>query len=243
MNFLGAAINKVNGLFTFMREEMGWLATIARVVAAAYAFTFGAKAVAGMVTFYGWLKKINVLEKINLGIDKARAAARAVNIGMTGIGLATVAAGLAAGIGVYAALGGLDSHAAGTDSTSGRMALVGEEGPEGLVSPDGRKGGIVGANGPEFIHPPKGSAVINNTTMTTLASQATSRSVAGQVAGQSSNAAMAASIASLKGAMKEMSNRPIEVTTNPVMLKDTLGGGVNDHFGEPGTRPIRLRTT
>jgi hypothetical protein len=39
-----------------------------------------------------------------------------------------------------------------------------------------------------------------------------------------------------------MSNRPIEVTTNPVMLKDDLGRGVNDHFGEPGSRPIRLRT-
>ena len=74
--------------------------------------------------------------------------------------------------------------------------------------------------------------------MTALASQATGRSVAGQ----GSNTAMVAAVASLQGAMKEMSNRPIEITTNPVMLKDTLGGGVNDHFGEYGTQPIRLRT-
>ena len=130
----------------------------------------------------------------------------------------------------------------GTDASSKRAqdygAFVGEQGPEGFISPDGKTGGIVGANGPEFIHPPQGSKVINNTTMTALASQATGRSVAGQ----GSNTAMVAAVASLQGAMKEMSNRPIEITTNPVMLKDTLGGGVNDHFGEYGTQPIRLRT-
>jgi hypothetical protein len=244
MNFLGAAINKVNGLFTFMREELTLLAPIARGIAVAFAYVYGAKAIAGMKKWLGISKGIFTLAKAEFALEKARTAVRGIWTALTGpVGLAQIAGGIAAGAAVYAATGGFDSHAKGTDSTSGRMALVGEEGPEGLVSPDGRKGGIVGANGPEFIHPPKGSAVINNTTMTTLASQATSRSVAGQVAGQSSNAAMAASIASLKGAMKEMSNRPIEVTTNPVMLKDTLGGGVNDHFGEPGTRPIRLRTT
>ena len=245
MNFLGAAINKVNGLFTFMREEMGWLATIGRAVAAIMAGIFSFKIIKGIKTTISLTKLLTLANIKKLAVDKANAAVLAASwvIRNPIMGALAVAGGIAASTAVYAALGGFDSHAAGTDSTSGRMALVGEEGPEGLVSPDGRKGGIVGANGPEFIHPPKGSAVINNTTMTSLASQATSRSVAGQVAGQSSNAAMAASIASLKGAMKEMSNRPIEVTTNPVMLKDTLGGGVNDHFGEPGTRPIRLRTT
>ena len=110
-------------------------------------------------------------------------------------------------------------HAKGTDSTSGEAVWVGEEGPE-------------------LIIPPENSAVVNNTSMTALAEAATNRSVAGQ----GSNSEMAASIASLKDAIKEMSNRPIEVTTNPVMLKDDLGRGVNDHFGEPGSRPIRLRT-
>ena len=160
-------------------------------------------------------------------------------------GWAKLAAGVAVTAGV---IGGLhsatksrnsDSHARGTDRTSGRMALVGEEGPEGYVSPDGKTGGIVGANGPEFhTKMPQGSAIINNTTMTSLAKQATNRSVAGSGDG----AAMAAAVASLKGALSEMSNRPIQVTTNPVMLKDDLGRGVNDHFGEPGSRPIRIRT-
>jgi|TARA_R110002126_G_scaffold75107_3_gene187070 hypothetical protein len=239
MNFLGAAINKVNGLFTFMREELTLLAPIARGIAVAFAYVYGAKAIAGMKSWLGINKGIFALAKAQFTLEKARTAVRGIWTALKGpVGLAQIAGGIAAGAAVFAATGGFDSHAAGTDSTSGRMALVGEEGPEGLVSPDGKKGGIVGANGPEFVHPPQGSAVINNTTMTSLASQATSRSVAGV----GSSAAMAASIAALGGAMKEMSNRPIEVTTNPVMLKEKFRGGLQEATGGYGTQPIRLKT-
>ena len=85
---------------------------------------------------------------------------------------------------------------------------------------------------------PQSENIINNTGMTALASQATNRSVAATTNG----AEIAAAVSSLRGEMSKMSNRPIEITTNPVMLKDTLGGGVNDHFGEYGTQPIRLRS-
>jgi hypothetical protein len=360
VNFLVGGLKKVNAGFAYMREEMGFLATIAKVVASAYAFTFGAKAVAGMASFYQMLKRINVVEKIALGIAQAKSAAGAAWRGMTGIGLVGVAAGMAAAVGVYATLSAMtDSHAKGTDSTSGRMALVGEEGPEGYVSPDGKKGGIVGANGPEIqTNMPQGASIINNTTMTALAKQAGNGDAAGaaqkeamtglakqsatgaaqkeamteglakqsanavaqreamtegltkqsanavaqkeamtgglakqsaagaaqntamtnlvknsdgsglrtkapqseniinntgmtalasqatnrSVAATTNGAAMAAAVSSLKGEMSKMSNRPIEITTNPVMLRDDLGRGVNDHFGEHGTQPIRLRS-
>jgi len=345
VNFLVGGLKKVNAGFAYMREEMGYLATIAKVVASAYAYTFGAKAVAGMASFYQMLKRINVVEKIALGIAQAKSAAGAAWRGMTGIGLVGVAAGMAAAVGVYATLSAMtDSHAKGTDSTSGRMALVGEEGPEGYVSPDGKMGGIVGANGPEIqTNMPQGASIINNTTMTALAKQAGNGDAAGtaqkeamtglakqsatgtaqkeamtvmteglakqsanavaqkeamtgglakqsaagaaqntamtnlvknsdgsglrtkapqseniinntgmtalasqatnrSVAATTNGAAMAAAVSSLKGEMSKMSNRPIEITTNPVMLRDDLGRGVNDHFGEHGTQPIRLRS-
>jgi len=229
MNFLVGTFQKLNKFIAWVREEATWLADIFQGM-----FVLG-----GLMTFIGAIMKLG---KAFMWMAEAAGLAKAISNPWG------FAAGIAAfGVGWAVVKSQLnkskpEGYAMGTDATSRRAqeegAWVGERGPEGIVSPDGRKGGIVGANGPEFIHPPKGSAVINNTTMTTLASQATSRSVAGV----GSSTAMAASIAALGGAVKEMSERPINVTTNPVMLKDTLGGGVNDHFGEPGSRPIRLRT-
>ena len=221
---------KLNQFIAFMKEEFPNLA-------AGFSVAF---ATGGIIMFIAAMAKgVAALRSMWMGA----VALQAVLGGPAG--WAKLAAGVAVTAGV---IGGLhsatksrnsDSHARGTDRTSGRMALVGEEGPEGYVSPDGKTGGIVGANGPEFhTKMPQGSAIINNTTMTSLAKQATNRSVAGSGDG----AAMAAAVASLKGALSEMSNRPIQVTTNPVMLKDDLGRGVNDHFGEPGSRPIRIRT-
>lgn len=216
VNFLVGGLQKVNAGLQFMREEMGFLVTIARALAAAYAFTFGAKAVAGIATFYGWLKKINIAKKIELGIDRAAAAARGMKIGMTGIGLATVAAGVAAGLGVYAALGGLDSHAEGTDRTSGRMALVGEEGPELIV-------------------PPQNSAVINNTTMTALAEQG--------AGGGGNNAQVVAAVQALGAKLDTMITK-LGGSGDFVMQVDRqeFGRVINQHLGEPGSAPIRLKT-
>ena len=216
VNFLVGGLQEVNAGFTFMREEMGFLVSIARALAAAYAFTFGAKAVAGVATFYGWLKRINVLEKINLGIERAKSAARAVGIGMTGIGLATVAAGLAAGLGVYAALGGLEAHAEGTDRTSGRMALVGEQGPELIV-------------------PPQNSAVINNTTMTALAEQG--------AGGGGNNAQVVAAVQALGAKLDTMITK-LGGSGDFVMQVDRqeFGRVINQHLGEPGSAPLRLKT-
>ena len=241
MNFLGAAINKVNGLFTFMREEMGFLATIGRTVAAIMAGIFSFKIIKGIKTTIS-LTKLLTLENIKkLAVEKAAAATAAAGwvIRNPLMGAIAVAGGIAASAAVYAALGGFDSFEEG-GITGENPALVGEKGFEGLISPDGKKGGIVGKNRPEFIHPPKGSEVINNTDMTTLASQATGRSVAGQ----GSSAAMAASIAALGGAMKEMSKRPIEniMTVYPLQSEENFQGQLNKATGGYGTQPIRLKT-
>jgi len=361
VNFLVGGLKKVNAGFAYMREEMGYLATIGRAVAAIMAGIFSFKIIKGIKTTIS-LTKLLTLESIKkLAVDKAAAAVSAAKwvIRNPLMGALAVAGGIAASAAVYAALGGFDSHAKGTDSTSGRMALVGEEGPEGYVSPDGKMGGIVGANGPEIqTNMPQGASIINNTTMTALAKQAGNGDAAGtaqkeamtglakqsatgaaqkeamteglakqsanavaqreamtegltkqsanavaqkeamtgglakqsaagaaqntamtnlvknsdgsglrtkapqseniinntgmtalasqatnrSVAATTNGAAMAAAVSSLKGEMSKMSNRPIEITTNPVMLRDDLGRGVNDHFGEHGTQPIRLRS-
>ena len=229
MDFLVGTFQNLNKLISFVREEAGFLADVFQGMFVATAVISFAAA-------------IMTLGKAFLWMSKAAGLAKAISNPLA------FAATIAAFGGIWMlAKAGMNADKPegfykGTDASSKRAqdygAFVGEQGPEGFISPDGKTGGIVGANGPEFIHPPQGSKVINNTTMTALASQATGRSVAGQ----GSNTAMVAAVASLQGAMKEMSNRPIEITTNPVMLKDTLGGGVNDHFGEYGTQPIRLRT-
>jgi hypothetical protein len=76
--------------------------------------------------------------------------------------------------------------------------------------------------------------------MTALASQATGRSVAGQ----GSSAAVAASIASLKSAMKEMNERPIEInqTVQPVISQRSFREELQSATGGVGSRPITIRT-
>ena len=228
VNTLVGGFQLINAGVAGFKEHFGWLIEAVKTFSIIWAIVWGAGTLQAMAT-------ANNLIKIQTALSVKLAAVRTFLAGLNPLTMGLIATATVAAMVIRSKF---DSHAKGTDSTSGRMALVGEEGPEGLVSPDGRKGGIVGANGPEFIHPPKGSAVINNTTMTTLASQATSRSVAGV----GSSTAMAASIAALGGAMKEMSNRPIEVTTNPVMLKENFRGGLNEATGGYGTQPIRLKT-
>jgi hypothetical protein len=211
VNFLVDGFQLINAGLAQISETLGPFMNILKIAAGLWA---------GMFAIGGIMKAVSALKTLTAGIYKEIAARITLNAMKGPLGWGVLAAGGIIAAGAYSKyVKGRDKHAKGTDNTSGRMALVGEEGPELLV-------------------PPPHSAVVNNSTMTDLAKQATNRSVAGQ----GSNSEMAASIASLKDAMKEMSNRPIEVTTNPVMLKDDLGRGVNDHFGEPGSRPIRLRT-
>ena len=111
-----------------------------------------------------------------------------------------------------------DAYAEGTDSTSGRMALVGEEGPELLV-------------------PPPNSAVVNNTTMTALAEQG-----AGGGDG-ASNTAVVAAVQALGQKLDTMITK-LGSSGDFVMQVDRqeFGRVINQHLGEPGSQPLRLKS-
>ena len=108
-----------------------------------------------------------------------------------------------------------DSHARGTDRTSGRMALVGEEGPELLV-------------------PPPNAAVVNNTTMTALAEQG--------AGGGGDNAQVVAAVRALGAKMDTMITK-LGSSGDFVMQVDRqeFGRVINQHLGEEGSAPIRLK--
>ena len=231
MDFLVWTFQGINKLITFTREEAGWLADIFQGMFVATALITFAGAIMTVGKAFSWMAKM-------AGLAKAMANPLAFAAGLATFGLLWMTAKAAISSGKP------EGYYKGTKATSKRAqeygAWVGERGPEGFISPDGKTGGIVGANGPEFIHPPQGSEVINNTTMTTLASQATGRSVAGQ----GSSAAVAASIASLKGAIKEMSERPIEInqTVQPVISSRSFREELQKSTGGVGSRPIDIRT-
>ena len=231
MDFLVWTFQGLNKLITFTREEAGWLADIFQGMFVATALITFAGAIMTVGKAFSWMAKM-------AGLAKAMANPLAFAAGLATFGLLWTGAKAAINSGKP------EGYYKGTNATSKRAqehgAWVGERGPEGFISPDGKMGGIVGRNGPEFIHPPQGSKVINNTTMTTLASQATGRSVAGQ----GSSAAVAASIASLKGAIKEMSERPIEInqTVQPVISSRSFREELQKSTGGVGSRPIDIRT-
>mgnify|MGYP003648280992 FL=1 len=231
MDFLVGTFQNLNKLISFVREEAGWLADVFQGMFVATAVISFAAAIMTLGKAFLWMSKAAGLAK---AISNPLAFA------------ASIAAFGAIWMGAKAMMnsGKPEGYYKGTDASSKRAqdygAFVGEQGPEGFISPDGKTGGIVGANGPEFIHPPQGSKVINNTTMTALASQATGRSVAGQ----GSSAAVAASIASLKSAMKEMNERPIEInqTVQPVISQRSFREELQSATGGVGSRPITIRT-
>ena len=209
VNFLVGGLQKANAGFTFMREEMGFLIDVSRVLLSIMTAMYGAKMLKNMRL------SLNIMRMSNL-VEKAGAAIRATKLAMTGVGLLAVGGGIAAGAAVYASLGGFDSHAEGTDSTSGGMALVGEQGPELIV-------------------PPQNSAVINNTTMTALAEQG---------AGGGSNAQVVAAVQALGAKLDTMITK-LGGSGDFVMQVDRqeFGRVINQHLGEPGSQPIRLKTT
>jgi hypothetical protein len=93
---------------------------------------------------------------------------------------------------------------------------------DGTDNTSSNKVGIAGERGPELIVPPPKSAVINNTAMTNAALGAMS---------------MGPALNDLATAVSKLNDRPIEVTTNPVMVERTLNQAMNKYNGAPGSSP------
>ena len=110
--------------------------------------------------------------------------------------------------------GALGLFADGTDSTPRGPAIVGEEGPELLV-------------------PPPGSAVVNNSSMTALANGA----------GGGDNAAVVAAVRALGAKMDTMITK-LGNSGDFVMQVNSreFGRVINEHLGEDGYQPLRLKT-
>ena len=119
---------------------------------------------------------------------------------------------------VGGALGGIAGafglFAEGTDSTPRGPAIVGEEGPELLV-------------------PSPGSAVVNNSTMTALANGA----------GGGDNAAVVAAVRALGAKMDTMITKLGNGGDFVMQVNNReFGRVINEHLGEDGYQPLRLKT-
>ena len=95
---------------------------------------------------------------------------------------------------------------------------------------------LVGEEGPELIVPPKNSAVVNNTTMTALAEQG--------AGGGNNNAQVVAAVQALGAKLDTMITK-LGGSGDFVMQVDRqeFGRVINQHLGEPGSAPLRLKTT
>jgi hypothetical protein len=210
VDMMVAGFQKVNKLLQTMREDFISLGQI-------LAFAF---ATAGIYKFLQFMDHMNKLRQAGIKLIKTEIILNTINAGIKNP-LLLAASVLAAGAGVAwasGAIGSADSHARGTDSTSGRMALVGEEGPELLV-------------------PPPNSAVVNNTTMTALAEQG-----AGGGDG-ASNTAVVAAVQALGQKLDTMITK-LGSSGDFVMQVDRqeFGRVINQHLGEPGSQPLRLKS-
>jgi hypothetical protein len=95
---------------------------------------------------------------------------------------------------------------------------------------------LVGEEGPELLVPPPNSAVVNNTTMTALAEQ-------GAGGGGGDNTQVVAAVRALGAKMDTMITK-LGSSGDFVMQVDRqeFGRVINQHLGEPGSQPLRLKT-
>jgi len=209
VDFLVAGFQKVNGLLQTMREDF---ISLGQILAFAFATT-------GIYKFLQFMDKMNKMRQAGNKLIKTEIILNTINAGIKNplMLLASVAIGAAGVAWASGAIASADSHAAGTDSTSGRLALVGEEGPELLV-------------------PPPNSAVVNNTTMTALAEQ-------GAGGGGGDNTQVVAAVRALGAKMDTMITK-LGSSGDFVMQVDRqeFGRVINQHLGEPGSQPLRLKT-
>ncbi len=209
VDFLVAGFQKVNSMLATLKDSFIGLGEI-------IAFVFGT---AALFKFMKVVRStIDVQKLLTLQTWKevaAKVALKSVG-GPVAWGMLAASAAIAGGTIMALRSSTMDSHAAGTDSTSGRMALVGEEGPELIV-------------------PPQNSAVINNTTMTALAEQG--------AGGGGNNTQVVAAVQAL-GQKLDAVVSALNASGDFVMQVDDreFGRVINSHFGEPGYQKRVLRT-
>ena len=211
MNFLKNSFQVINSSIATVTEALGPLVNIIKVMAGLWAGAFAIAGINGMIAAFGLLTGA-------IWGTVAALIARLAAMGPPGWAVLAIGAGI--GIAATAKMvAGRDKHARGTDDTSGRMALVGEEGPELIV-------------------PPKHSAVVNNSTMTALAEQG-----AGGEGMGGSNTAVVAAVQAL-GQKLDAVVSALNASGDFVMQVDDreFGRVINSHFGEPGYQKIDLRT-
>jgi len=209
VNFMVSVFQDLNKLIALATDKLGPFMNVLKIVGGLMASAFAVTGITSMITLMGTLTTA-------IWTQTAALYAKLAAMGPVGWGIA--AAGLLATGGFIAsAMSKRDSHAEGTDSTSGRMALVGEEGPELLV-------------------PPPNSAVVNNTTMTALAEQ-------GAGGGGGDNTQVVAAVRALGAKMDTMITK-LGSSGDFVMQVDRqeFGRVINQHLGEPGSQPLRLKT-
>jgi len=204
---LTTGFQAVNAVLQGMRDNFF---SLGEIIAFVFATTSIFKFITAMRTMKTVQKQINAVNKQGAIISAAKAAFAHPIQALASLALAGVA---------VAAVKGMmpkESHARGTDRTSGRMALVGEEGPELLV-------------------PPPNAAVVNNTTMTALAEQ-------GAAGGGGDNAQVVAAVRALGAKMDTMITK-LGSSGDFVMQVDRqeFGRVINQHLGEEGSAPLRLK--
>ena len=199
---------KVNSILQVMRDSFISLGDI-------IAFVFGTAVIYKFMTA---MKAQMALQKTSTALDWAKVAAQTALRALGGPAswlMLGASAAIAGGALMALKAATADKHAEGTDRTSGRMALVGEEGPELLV-------------------PPPNAAVVNNTTMTALAEQG--------AGGGGDNAQVVAAVQALGAKLDTMITK-LGGSGDFVMQVDRqeFGRVINQHLGEEGSAPIRLK--
>ena len=209
VDFMVAGFQNINAILQVMRDSFLSLGDI-------IAFVFGT---AVIYKFMKAMKAQMALQKTSTALDWAKVAAQTALRALGGPAswlMLGASAAIAGGALMALKSATADKHARGTDRTSGRMALVGEEGPELLV-------------------PPPNAAVVNNTTMTALAEQ-------GTAGGGGDNTQVVAAVQALGAKLDTMITK-LGGSGDFVMQVDRqeFGRVINQHLGEPGSAPLRLK--
>jgi hypothetical protein len=210
VEWLTIGIQGINGALGYMNEHLGFIMQTIKIIGTLWA---GAFAIGQIKRAIGWIKKLTIFTNLQTAADIARKSV----MGPVGWGILAAGAGIAA-VAVAKMIKKGNAYADGTDATTARNGepiLVGEEGPELLVTPPN-------------------SAVVNNTTMTALAEQG--------AGGGGDNAQVVAAVQALGAKLDTMITK-LGGSGDFVMQVDRqeFGRVINNHFGEEGSAPLRLK--
>ena len=204
----------INAGIAQISETLGPLMNILKIMGTLWA---GAFAIGGI------MKAVSALKTLTAGIYKEIAARITLNAMKGPLGWAMMATGGIVAAGAYSKyVKGRDKHRYGTDRT--------------MANPEEGEPIMVGEQGPELLVTPPNSAVVNNTTMTALAEQG--------AGGGGNNAQVVAAVQALGVKLDTMITK---LGSNGDFVLEVAGESfgriINQHLGENGSQPIRLKTT